>query len=317
MDKTPKAPRSLLEAIRYFADPDRCLTFMVELRWPDGIICPRCGSKEVTFLANARVWKCRGSHPSQKFSIKIGTIMEDSPIGIDKWLPAIWLITNAKNGISSHELHRAIKVTQKTAWFMLHRIRLAMQNGSFDKLSGTVEADETFIGGKARNMHKDKRKVKGTGHVGKAIVMGLLDREAGHVRATVVPGTRKHTLQTEVEENVEPGSEVFTDALASYDGLDAEYVHGVVDHAERYVDGRIHTNGLENFWALLKRCIKGTYINVQPFHLFRYLDEETFRYNARKADDTGRFLTVLASIVGRRLTYKGLIGDAALTPATA
>src|SRR5438094_464994 len=211
MDKTPKAPRSLLEAIRYFADPDRCLTFMVELRWPDGVICPRCGSKEVTFLANARVWKCRGDHPSQKFSIKIGTIMEDSPIGLDKWLPAIWLITNAKNGISSHELHRAIKVTQKTAWFMLHRIRLAMQNGTFDKLSGTVEADETFIGGKARNMHKGKRKVKGTGHVGKAIVMGLLDREAGHVRAAVVPGTRKHTLQAEVEENVEPGSEVFTD----------------------------------------------------------------------------------------------------------
>lgn len=170
MDKTPKAPRSLLEAIRYFADPDRCLTFMVELRWPDGIICPRCGSKEVTFLANARVWKCRGSHPSQKFSIKIGTIMEDSPIGIDKWLPAIWLITNAKNGISSHELHRAIKVTQKTAWFMLHRIRLAMQNGTFDKLSGTVEADETFIGGKARNMHigKRKEKIRGRGPFGKA-----------------------------------------------------------------------------------------------------------------------------------------------------
>src|SRR2546422_2364486 len=238
MKRNVRLPQTLLEAIRYFADPDACLAFMVQYRWPDGVTCPTCGRKDVRFLAERRVWQCKSRHPKHQFSIKVGTIFEDSPIGLDKWLPAVWWVVNAKNGISSHELARALGVTQKTAWFMGHRIRKAMQTGTFNKLSGETEVDETFIGGKARNMHKGKRKVKGTGPIGKAIVMGMLERH-GEVRATVVPTIRKHTLQAEVEKNVEPGSEVFTDALASYDALDSEYAHKVVDHAERYVDGKI------------------------------------------------------------------------------
>ncbi len=307
-------PITLIEAIRYFADPDICLNFMVSLRWPDGVVCPRCGSRTVTFLANARVWKCRVKHDKQKFSAKAGTIMEDSPISLEQWWPAVWLIVNCKNGISSYELHRALGVTQKTAWFMLHRIRLAMQNGTFEKMSGQVEADETYIGGLARNMHKDKRekKITGTGGSGKTAVMGLLERhgldKTSKVRAKVVPNTQRETLQGEVRNAVEPGSEVFTDAYVSYKGLDPEYVHQVIDHAEAYVNGHIHTNGIENFWSLLKRAIKGTYVSVEPFHLFRYLDEESFRFNERKVTDSERFIEVASSVVGRRLTYQALTG---------
>jgi transposase-like protein len=295
---TENLPTTLVEVVRYFSDPDTCLSFMVSLRWPDGVVCPRCGSREVTFLANARVWKCRVKHDHQKFSIKVGTVMEDSPIGLDKWLPAIWLLVNAKNGTSSYELHRALGVTQKTAWFLLHRIRLAMQQGTFEKMSGQVEADETSIGGLARNMHKDKKakKITGTGSSGKAIVMGLLERhgidksqkiidtigteekKGSRVRAKVVPNTDKETLHGEVKEHIKPGSELFTDAHISYRGLDPEYVHQFVDHAEAYVkDQVVHTNGLENFWSLLKRGIKSTYVSVEPFHLTRYVDEQAFR----------------------------------------
>lgn len=315
MEQALTPPSTLLEAIRYFSDPDRCLAFMVAMRWPDGPVCPTCGGREVGFLSTRRLWECKAKHPRRQFSIKVGTIMEDSAIGLDKWLPAVWVIVNAKNGVSSHEMGRTLGVTQKSAWFLLHRIRLAMQSGSFEKLSGEVEIDETFIGGKARNMHKGKRKVKGTGPIGKAVVMGLLERhgsekEHSTVRAKVVPTTRKRTLQPEVHNHVEPGATVYTDALASYEGLDPEYEHKVVDHAECYVkDKVIHTNGLENFWSLLKRSIKGTYVSVEPFHLFRYLDEQSFRFNNRKEDDAGRFVATVASITGRRLTYSQLIGN--------
>lgn len=325
-------PRTLLGAINFFSEYDNCYKVMIALRWSDGVVCPRCGSREVTYLAKARVWKCRTKHASQKFSLKTGTIMEDSPIGLDKWLPAIWLITNAKNGISSYELHRSLGVTQKTAWFLLHRIRLAMQEGTFEKMSGTIEADETYIGGLARNMHKDKKaeKITGRGGAGKTIVMGLLERhtdeqskqkvidslnydpkkskKASRVKVTVVPDTTRETLQAEVRSSVAAGSEVFTDELASYQGLAPEFVHEFVSHAESYVRGSVHTNSLENFWALLKRTIKGTYTNVEPFHLFRYLDEQTFRFNERKLTDSERFTEIVSSIVGRRLTYDHLTG---------
>lgn len=324
-------PTTLLEAVRYFSDPDTCLQFMVNLRWPDGVVCSRCGSREVTFLANARVWKCRVKHNSQKFSIKVGTVMEDSPIALEQWLPAIWLITNAKNGISSYEIHRALGVTQKTAWFLLHRIRLAMQNGSFETMSGTIEADETYIGGLARNMHKDKKErvIKGTGGSGKTIVMGLLerhgmdksqkvidtldsnpkkDKKVSRVKTKVIPNTTREILQGEVKQHVEAGSEVFTDALASYNGLDPKYVHQVIDHAETYVRGNVHTNGIENFWSLLKRAIKGTYVSVEPFHLFRYLDEQSFRFNERKQTDSERFMGVVSALTDKRLTYQALTG---------
>lgn len=236
--------------------------------------------------------------------------MEDSPIGLDKWLPAIWMIVNAKNGVSSYEIHRALGVTQKSAWFMLHRIRLAMQVKSFEKLSGHVEIDETFIGGKARFMHKGSRKRVGdTGFVGKVAVMGLLERH-GEVRCQIVPNTRRKSLEPIVKENIETGSNVYSDNLPSYRQLDAEYIHQVIDHAEKYVDGQIHTNSIENFWSLLKRCIKGTYVSVEPFHLFRYLDEQSFRFNKRTGNDLYRFLEVAKCLTGRRLTFEELTGDA-------
>lgn len=307
-------PKTLIEAIRYFTDPDACLALMVGLRWPDGVVrCPTCGSDQVTFQKR-RIWQCKTKHPRQQFSVKIGTIFEDSPIGLDKWLSAMWMIANDKNGISSYEVARALGVTQKTAWFLMHRIRVAMEAGTFDKMDGTVEVDETFIGGKARFMHYDKRiaKIKGTGGVGKVAVMGLLDRHGpnGHsvVRTAVVPNRRRSALSSQVRKNIKRGSQVMTDAFLSYSDLKSDYIHGVIDHAEKYVEGQVHTNGIENFWSLLKRSIHGTYVSIEPFHLFRYLDEQVFRFNNRKATDGARFLMVAAHIVGRRLTYNELTG---------
>jgi transposase-like protein len=312
MESPAKPPKTLLEAIRYFSDLHVSTEYVAKLRWPDGPVCPKCGTLDEKhyYIKSRRVWKCRAC--KKQFSVKVGTIFEDSPIGLDKWLAAIWMIANCKNGVSSYEIHRAIGVTQKTAWFMMHRIRLAMQTGTFEKLSGEVEVDETYIGGKARNMHKDKReqKISGRGASGKIAVMGLLERH-GEARTRVVPDTKRRTLQVEVRENVEPGSEVHTDALASYQGLDSEYVHNVVDHAETYVRGHVHTNGLENFWSLLKRGIKGTYVSVEPYHLFRYLDEQAFRFNERGDEDKDRFAKTLGAVAGKRLTYDDLTGKAA------
>jgi transposase-like protein len=257
------------------------------------------------------MWKCKTC--KKQFSVKVGTIMEDSPIGLDKWLAAIWLIANCKNGISSYEISRALGITQKSAWFLLHRIRLAMQSGTFEKLSGQVEADETFIGGKARNMHVGRRiqKIKGTGGSGKIAVMGLLERH-GEVRTRVIDNRKRHTLHKAIHNFVEPGTEVFTDAFKSYDGLGSDYVHQMIDldHAEKYVDGHVHTNGIENFWSLLERSIHGTYVSVMPFHLFRYLDEQTFRFNSRKGTDAERFVKAAGNFAGRRVTYQQLIGEA-------
>jgi len=233
--------------------------------------------------------------------------MEDSPIGLDKWLAGIWLIANAKNGISSYEIHRALGITQKSAWFLLHRIRKAMQNGSLGKLSGHVEVDETFIGGLARNRHSQKRKHEGTGGAGKVAVMGLLERH-GEVRAHVMPNTRRESLQPNIERHVEQGANVYTDAYVSYNNLESQYIHSVINHAETYVQGNVHTNGIENFWSLLKRMIRGTYVSVEPFHLFRYLDEQSFRFNTRKGTDADRFVKAAAALTGKRLTFDELTG---------
>jgi transposase-like protein len=306
METSPSPPQTLLEAIKYFSDPDTFLKFVVELRWPHGVTCPRCQALEPTFLATRRVWKCKGC--KKQFSVKVGTIFEDSPLPLEKWLAAIWLIANAKNGISSYEIHRGINVTQKSAWFMLHRIRLAMKSGSFEKLKGTVESDETFIGGKVANMHKNKRPARHSqGGVGKSIVMALLERN-GKIRAKVLPNIGKQAVQGMVHDNVEPGSNLFTDTAPAYVGLDADFVHETVNHMVQYVRGKVHTNGLENFWSLLKRMIRGTYIRPDAYHLLAYLDEESFRFNERHGNDGKRFLRVLAGIVGRRLTWKRLTG---------
>jgi len=307
-------PTSLQQAIEFFSNSDNCREYVVARRWPNGVECPTCGCKDVIFLARQNRWQCRNKHSQRQFSLKTGTIYEDSPLGLDKWLTATWLVANCKNGVSSCEVARALNITQKTAWFMDHRIRFSLGMGPGNKLSGQVEADETYIGGKARNMHKSKRaeRITGTGGKDKTAVMGILERGpksvGSKVRVKVVDNTKKKTLQSEVREHVLAGSAVFTDALASYDGLD-EFQHEVVDHAVEYVRGEVHTNGLENFWSLLKRGIHGTYVSVEPFHLFRYLDEQAFRYNNRKGVDDGeRFDIAVRRIFGKRLTWNQLTG---------
>lgn len=310
-------PQTLTEAILHFSDPDVALSTMVELRWPHGVTCPECGRTDVRFVATRRIWECRGAHVRKQFTAKRGTIFEDSPLGLDKWFTAIWMIANCKNGVSSYEIHRAIGVTQKSAWFMLHRIRLAMETGSFVKGLGLVEADETFIGGLAKNMHKGRRAktIIGTGGAGKAVVMGILRRgtetEASKVVAKHVPDTSYETLAPIIRENAERGSHLYTDAHGGYRGLGTGYIHKTVDHAIEYVRGSVHTKGLENFWALFKRVIKGTYVSIEPLHLNAYVVEETFRFNERKDNDGGRFRKVLGSVTGKRIQYKDLIGNGA------
>jgi transposase-like protein len=309
-DKNMSEPKSLQEAIVYFSNPDNCTQYLAVRRWPNGVICHGCGSDRVSYNAARRTWKCSAHHSKREFSIKVGTIFADSAIGLDKWLTAMWMLTNCKNGISSCEIGRALQVTQKTAWFMAHRIRLALQDENFGKMGGEIEVDETFIGGLSRNMHLDKRalRITGTGGKDKTPVMGILER-GGKVRTSVIPNRRKNALQAKVREHVSAGSAIFTDALQSYNGLDAEYAHKVIDHAVAYVDGKIHTNGIENFWSLLKRGIKGTYVSVEPFHLFRYLDEQSFRFNYRKdLNDDDRFDRVVRQIVGKRVTWNQLTG---------
>jgi transposase-like protein len=306
-------PTTLQEAIEFFANPDNCHAYMVQMRWPDGVVtCPTCNQPDPRYLANQRRFECRKKHPKRQFSVKVGTIFEDSPIPLKSWLLAVWQICNCKNGISSYELARSLGVTQKTAWFMNHRIRLAMQGedgGTLGTDGAEVEVDETYIGGKARNMHPRKKNKlgprRGGSFAGKVAVMGLLerntDKRASRVRTKVVPNVRKHQLHAEVAKHVQDGATVYTDALMSYRDLGMYYQHKVIDHAEKYVDGQIHTNGLENYWSLLKRTISGTYVSVEPFHLFRYLDEQAFRFNERKTSDGVRFSQTLSRVVGRRV----------------
>src|SRR5947209_8095452 len=314
-------PKTLQEAIQYFSNPANCREYLVARRWPNGVTCPKCGSSNVLFLEKYERWHCREKHDAPQFTLKTGTIFEDSPIPLSKWLTAMWQIVNCKSGISSYEVHRMIGITQKSAWFMDHRIRLALGIGHTTQMTGECEADETFIGGKARNMHMDvkKRRITGSGPTDKTAVMGILERGSkdkgthSTVRTKVVTNRKKKTLQAEVKAHVQAGSALYSDALLSYSGLESDYAHQVVDHAVEYVRGRVHTNGLENFWCLFKRGINGTYVSVEPFHLFRYLDEQEFRFNNRgtkdnPVDDGDRFMMVLSKVAGRRLTYKELTG---------
>lgn len=312
-------PQSMLDAVRQFADPEVAHDFFVQIRFPNGVACPRqgCGSGEVAYLEKYRRWYCNDC--KKQFSAKVGTIFEDSPIGLDKWLPAIWLIASNRNGISSHELARALEVTQKTAWFMLHRIREAMTDPMFAKLSGPVEADETYIGGKPRRPSigrqtlsskkaPDGRKVRENP---KAIVMGIIQRgKQGKVRAFVVPNATGPTVANKVRANVQPGSVVYTDAEGAYGPLSADYVRYVVNHAVEYVNGHIHTNSIEAFWALLKRTLKETYVSTRPEHLQRYVEEAVFRFNSRHAKDGPRFAVAAKGADGKRLTCKSLTGKA-------
>jgi transposase-like protein len=313
-----KPPLTLQEAIVYFSDPERAFVYAVNLRWPDGhVICPRCGGDEHSFIKTRLLWFCKKC--KRQFTVKVKTIFEDSPLGLDKWMTAVWMLANCKNGISSHELGRSLGITQKSAWFMLQRIREVLRERKYGrgKLGGgtpqsELEVDETYVGGIAKNMHHSRRLKYGAmtaTHHGKAIVQGILDRNLRKVRATVVPDVKRETLQDCVLKNVKHGSTIYTDSLVGYDKLHHRFIHEMVNHAERYVDGRIHTNGLENFWSLLKRGLKGTYVAVEPFHLFRYVDEQVFRYNHRKnLNDRQRFTLAMSGVLGKRLTYAELTG---------
>jgi transposase-like protein len=322
-------PKTLQQAIAYFSEYENCHRFMVELRWPDGkVSCPRCGSEDVKWLPNARVFKCYQKHEKQKFSLKVGTIFEDSAIPLEKWLVAVWLMVNCKNGISSYEIHRDLGITQKSAWFMAHRIRMAMKNESLAKLGsegGPVETDETFVGAKHRFMHKSRLKKMRQAqnpkvipsenpYTNKTVVFGMLDREARKVRAMVIPNVKRATLQEKILENIKGGSTVYTDEYPAYKLLLAQdFVHDYVNHMEGYVKGQVHTNGIENFWSLLKRGLRGTYVAVEPFHLDRYIDEQVFRFNNRATkdnplNDSDRFTLAMHQIVGKRLTYQELTG---------
>jgi transposase-like protein len=305
---TNRLPTSLIEAVRYFADADVATEYVAKLRWPDGPTCPVCGAREYSYLSTRKLWKCKSC--KKQYSAKLGTIFEDSPVGLDKWLPAVWLVANSKNGISSHEAGRALGVTQKTAWFMLHRIRLAMQTGTFERMldgRGPIEVDETYIGGSARNMHKAERQRRFSEgpFERKSVVMGARQRD-GQVRARVVEKADGGTLNGFVHDHAPFGGKVYTDGHRGYTGLERDYTHETIDHMTEYVRGQVHTNGVENFWSLLKRGLHGTYISVQPFHLFRYLDERVFTYNQRSLTDLGRFTLLLNGAVGRRLTWAEL-----------
>jgi transposase-like protein len=307
-----ETPRTLQEAIVYFFNPDNCVAYLSAKRWKDGVVvCPNCGSRGAKYMPSRRVWQCKTRHPKSQFSIKVGTIYEDSAIGLDKWLAATWMVTNCKNGVSSYEIARAIGVTQKSAWFMLHRIRLAMQDDGAEKIGGNgipVEIDETYIGGKPKNMHKKRRMRHHYG--GKAIVMGMLERDK-QVRAAVIPAASRIALHSNIQKHITPGADIITDDWASYDGIGKNYANEVINHTVSYVRGQIHTNGIENFWSLLKRGLTGTYINVEPEHLSRYVDQQVFRYNNRKAKHDGVRLDVCVSKgIGKRLTYKELTGKA-------
>lgn len=329
-------PNTLQEAIRYFSNEQVCINAVALLRWPDGKpTCPACGHQEHYYLASQRRWKCKECW--KQFSVKVGTIFEDSPLGLDKWLVALWMLVNCKNGVSSYEIHRALGISQKAGWFMLHRLRLVLSGksgiGAISKMGGPgseFEADETFVGGRGKNMHKDRklrlRQIRSEQrgaqiYPGKTAVMGILSRDERKVRTAVIPDLKRKTLQAQILDTVEQGSSVYTDEQVSYGGLADKYVHEFVNHMETYVKGQVHTNGLENFWSLLKRGLNGTYVSVEPYHLFRYLDEQMFRYNNRggkkredRITDADRFVLALSQVAGKRLTFAEVTGKAGTTP---
>lgn len=312
-------PKTLQRAIQHFSDEQVCIDTVAAMRWPDGPVCPACGHKEHYYLKTQKRWKCKECY--KQFSVKLDTIFEDSPIPLQKWLPALWMLTNCRNGVSSYEIARDLGISQKAAWFMLQRLRLGLQDKTGGKLgdpNGPVELDETYIGGKARNMHKSKRRrlsdsVGMQGGHGKTVVIGALER-GGKIKARVIGDRKYPAVHGAVRDFVQPGSAIMTDEFTGYYGLEGEYQRQFVNHLEKYVDGQVHVQGVENFWSCLKRSLGGTYVAVEPFHLFRYVDEQAFRFNNRKdgkgkkLSDAERFNLALGQVAGKRLTFAEVTG---------
>ena len=311
-------PKTLQQAIQYFSDEQVCIDAVAEMRWPNGVVCGHCGADQPYYLSTQKRWKCRKCR--KQFSVKVNSIFEDSPISLTKWLPALWLLVNCKNGISSYELAKDLGISQKSSWFVLHRLRLALEAKSILKMGGKkggpIEMDETFVGGKAINMHRARRIALREGLMAghKTAVVGMLDRDTRQVRAKVIPNVKRETLQNEILNQIERKSTIYTDNYAGYDGLKVrDFVDETVTHIEEYVRGEVHTQGIENFWSLLKRGLKGTYVAVEPFHLDRYVAEQVFRFNNRAIkdnpiDDADRFLLALSQVANKRLTFKELTG---------
>jgi transposase-like protein len=318
--KSSSHPNTLTEAIRYYSDAQTCINAVAALRWQDGSpVCPKCGATQENrnhyWLANQKRWKCYSCR--KQFSVKVGTIFEDSPLSLDIWMIALWMLCNCKNCVSSYEIGRATGIAQKSAWFVLQRLRFVLKDVRAIQLGNDsenpVEVDETWIGGKPKNMHMSKRLAKKTaanGYDQKATVMGMLERGTRQVRATVIPNAKRETLQKQILERVGFGSTVYTDGWVGYDGLKgAQFVHETVNHMNEYVRGSVHTQGIENFWSCLKRTLSGTYVAVEQFHLDRYLDEQMFRFNNRIGmNDGDRFTKALAQVAGKRLTWVELTG---------
>ena len=313
-------PKTLTEAIRYYSDAQTCIDAVAALRWPDGKpVCPKCnaveGERKHYWLDAQKRWKCYSCR--KQFSVKVGSVFEDSPLSLDVWLIALWMLCNCKNGVSSYEIGRATGISQKSSWFVLQRLRLVLKTEPVDQMGrgikNAVEVDETYIGGKPRNMHRSRRLALGQ-HDHKSIVMGMVTRDTREVRAKVIPNVKRETLQGEILKNVGFGTHVYTDQHVGYEGMDkSRFVHATVNHMNEYVNGKVSTQAVENFWSCLKRTLSGTYIAVEPFHLDRYVDEQVWRFNNRRnMNDGDRFQKALSQIGGKRLTWAELTGKEAL-----
>jgi transposase-like protein len=313
-------PKTLTAAIRYYSDTQTCINAVAALRWPDGKpTCPKChaveGERKHYWLDAQKRWKCYSCR--KQFSVKVGSVFEDSPLPLDVWLVALWMLCNCKNGVSSYEIGRATGIAQKSAWFVLQRLRLVLKDSRPLALGqgeeNPVEVDECFIGGKPKNMHQKRRlqrQVGAHGYADKTPVFGMLERGTRQVRAAVIPNVKRETLQKKILDNVGFGATVYSDGWSGYDGLKgASFVHETVNHMNEYVRGSVSTQAIENFWSCLKRTLNGTYVAVEPFHLDRYLDEQMFRFNNRIGHNDGtRFQKALSQVGGKRLTWVELTG---------